>query len=41
VDAALDAAHGVASTAKAFKGRTAFFGFVTQSVVGDFCFFWA
>ena len=41
VDAALDAAHGVASSAKSLKRRAAFFGFVAQTVVGDFCFFWA
>lgn len=41
VDAALDAAHGVAGAAKSFKRRTAFFGFVTQAIVGDFGFFWA
>ena len=41
VDAALDAAHGVAGAAKSFKRRAAFFGFVTQAIVGDFGFFWA
>jgi hypothetical protein len=41
VDTALDAAHGVAGAAKSFKRRAAFFGFVTQAIVGDFGFFWA
>ena len=41
VYAAFDAAHGVASSAKSLKRRAAFFGFVAQTVVGDFCFFWA
>jgi hypothetical protein len=41
VYAALDAAHGVASSAKSLERRAAFFGFVAQTVVGDFCFFWA
>jgi hypothetical protein len=41
VDAALDAAHGVAGSAKSLERRAAFFGFVAQTVVGDFCFFWA
>ena len=41
VDAALDAAHGVAGAAKSFKRRAAFFRFVTQAIVGDFGFFWA
>lgn len=41
VYAALDAAHGVAGSAKSLERRAAFFGFVAQTVIGDFCFFWA